>query len=144
MIDLFLACIAWIFIVSGRYYYSKGNNKTANINYIISIIISLIVIVLFIKDLWCGGVNLLNKKHDCLTDFDIQIIKSLANNNLKIKPVSEELHCHRNTVVFHMELIQNITGYDANKFWDMLKLLQYIKALNVEVLDKDGIDFEYS
>ena len=51
MIDLFLVCIAWIFIVSGRYYYSKGNNKIANINYIISIIISLIVIVLFIKDL---------------------------------------------------------------------------------------------
>lgn len=85
-----------------------------------------------------------NKKHDSLTDFDIQVIKSLANNDLKIKPVSEELYCHRHTVVFHMQLIQNITGYDANKFWDMIKLLEYIKVLDVNVLNKDGINFEHS
>lgn len=58
-----------------------------------------------------------------LTEVDKQVILALAECDMKISKAARKLYMHRNTIYYHIELIKNKTGCDANKFYDLLKLV---------------------
>lgn len=55
--------------------------------------------------------------------FDIEVLRGLAKNNLQLKPTSQYLHCHRNTITYHIQNIKKVTGLNPRNFYDMCKLL---------------------
>ena len=62
-----------------------------------------------------------------LKDIDIQIILALAENNMNESRTARCLFMSRNTVVYHIAKIENITGLNASNFYDLVKLVQMVK-----------------
>lgn len=59
-----------------------------------------------------------------MSDQNIRIILSLAKNRMKPTLVGYDLYLHRNTVMYHIEKIREITGLDPLDFYDLCKLLK--------------------
>lgn len=55
--------------------------------------------------------------------FDIEVLRGLAKNDLQLKPTAQYLHCHRNTITYHIQNIKKVTGLNPRNFYDMCKLL---------------------
>jgi DNA-binding PucR family transcriptional regulator len=58
---------------------------------------------------------------------EIKIIFALAECGLNSSRAARKLNFHRNTVVYHIGEIKNITGLDPLDFHDMVKLLRRFK-----------------
>lgn len=63
-----------------------------------------------------------------LSDKHMEIILSLGKHSMRMTEVARELDMHRNTVVYHVERIQEITGKDPLNFYDLLELVMFVKA----------------
>ena len=70
-----------------------------------------------------------------LTDLDMDVIMTLADNNLAVSATARKLFMHRNTAVYHVQKIKKATGLDPLNFYDMIKLVEMVKARRTE----DGI-----
>lgn len=55
-------------------------------------------------------------------------ILAMAECDLNEAKVARVMHYHRNNVVYHCERIYKETGLDPNKFYDLVKLLEMVKA----------------
>ena len=62
-----------------------------------------------------------------LKEKDKQIILSLADNGMKVKPAARELGLHWNVVYSRMDRIWDNTGLDPRNFYDLHKLVQMVK-----------------
>ena len=60
---------------------------------------------------------------NALDERDYKIIQMMAEKNLNVSMTSEALYMHRNTVLYHIEKIKRITGFDARNFFDLHSLL---------------------
>ena len=58
-----------------------------------------------------------------LSQKEIDCLRSLANNNLCVSAAAKEAHYHRNTVVYHLTRVQEKTGLDPFRFFDLAQLL---------------------
>lgn len=58
---------------------------------------------------------------------EIKILFALAECRLNPSMTAIKLNLHRNTVVYHIGEIKNITGLDPLDFYDMTKLLERFK-----------------
>jgi sugar diacid utilization regulator len=58
---------------------------------------------------------------------EIKILFALAECRLNPSMTATKLNFHRNTVVYHIGEIKNITGLDPLDFYDMTKLLERFK-----------------
>ena len=57
------------------------------------------------------------------------MILALANNNMNICGAARELGMARNNVVHHIERIEEITGKDARRFYDLVALVDMVKGM---------------
>ena len=67
-----------------------------------------------------------------LTDVDIQVVLTLANHNMNVSETSRSLYMHRNTVVYHIEKVKELTGLDPTNFHDLVELVQMARAGRTE------------
>lgn len=57
-----------------------------------------------------------------------EIILAMARNDLSASKAARELHRHRNTVIYWIEQMRRDTGLDCRRFYDLVKLLEEVKA----------------
>lgn len=62
-----------------------------------------------------------------MDELDFDIILSLADNNMNITKVARIKYMHRNTVVYHINKVKNITGLDPTNFYDLHKLVEMVR-----------------
>lgn len=67
-----------------------------------------------------------HKKIKALSEQRCKIILSLAANNMNVSETARQLHFHRNTLVYNIERIHKLTGYNPLKFWDLHELAMLI------------------
>ena len=67
-----------------------------------------------------------------LTMDDIKIVLALADQNMNVSKTSRSLFMHRNTVVYHVEKVKELTGLDPTKFHDLVELVQMARARRAE------------
>jgi DNA-binding PucR family transcriptional regulator len=60
-----------------------------------------------------------------LSEVRKDIILSLANHNMNESEVARELFMHRNTVVYNIMRIRQITGKDPMNFYDLHNSVGY-------------------
>lgn len=56
-----------------------------------------------------------------------EIVLAMARNDLNTTKAAKDLHRHRNTVVYWIELIRRDTGLDCRRFYDLVKLLEMVE-----------------
>lgn len=61
-----------------------------------------------------------------LSERDKEIIRSLAQNNMKVSDVARDLYMHRNTVIYNLERIERETGLSPFCFYDLVKLVEKV------------------
>ena len=88
------------------------------------------------------------EKGKAMSERDKEIIIALADNRMNINKAAEARFMHRNTVVYHIDKIKQITGLDPTDFRDLCKLLEIIgeekkkdsqKAKLIELLYRCGV-----
>lgn len=62
-----------------------------------------------------------------LTERDVQIVLTFAKNNMNVSKTAQELFFHRNTVVYHLDKVERMTGLNPFKFYDLMKLVSSLK-----------------
>ncbi len=70
-----------------------------------------------------------------MTQLEAKIIVGLAENNLDVSPTARKLYMHRNTIMYHLRLIQRETRKNPRDFYDMCDLLpmaRQVLALGVD------------
>ena len=73
------------------------------------------------------------KKQRGLTEMQLEVIRSMSKNGMSVTDVGRELYRHRNTVVYHIEAIKEMTGKDPMNFSDLVSLLREIGEMPGEV-----------
>lgn len=73
------------------------------------------------------------KKQRDLSERQMEVIRSMAKNGMRLTDVATELYRHRNTVAYHVEAIKGITGKDPMIFSDLVSLLREIGEMPGEV-----------
>lgn len=61
-----------------------------------------------------------------LTPKQVQIIRLLADNGLKVKPVADAMFYNINTITYHISQVKKATRLDPRNFYDMVELLKLI------------------
>lgn len=69
---------------------------------------------------------------DILNGMDYRIIRSYANNNMKIYLTAQELHYTDGTINYHLKKVKRLTGLDPWNFWDLHKLCDLLKEWRVD------------
>ena len=59
-----------------------------------------------------------------MTEFELKMIKMLAECDMSLQKAANKLYVHRNTLTYHIEKIKQRTRLDARRFYDLLKLLK--------------------
>jgi carbohydrate diacid regulator len=57
----------------------------------------------------------------------VEIILSLADNNMNETKTARELFMHRNTVIYHLRKVKKLTGLDPMNFYDLCKLVERVR-----------------
>ena len=58
-----------------------------------------------------------------MTKHQARIVAALAEQDLNVSRTATATYYHRNTLVYHISMIQRETGLDPRRFYDMCKLL---------------------
>ncbi|MTI71521.1 MAG: hypothetical protein FH751_14840 [Firmicutes bacterium] len=77
--------------------------------------------------------NLVKKSFDNLDNGEIKTAMKFIENDLNLSLAARKLYIHRNTLIYRIEKIEKITGFDLRKFKDALEfnlLLIIYKYLN--------------
>ena len=64
---------------------------------------------------------------------DVEVLRGLALNNLKIKNTAEYLHRSRHTIDYHVRNIKKVTGLNPRNFYDMCKLLVRYNIMSFDI-----------
>ncbi len=62
-----------------------------------------------------------------ITEFELKMIKMLAECDMSLQKAANKLYVHRNTLTYHIKKIKQRTGLDARRFYDLLKLLEMVE-----------------
>ena len=63
-----------------------------------------------------------------LTEIRVKIILALADNSMQISEAARKLYMHRNTVIYNIGRIRDITGKDPMNFYDLHDLVMLVQA----------------
>ena len=66
----------------------------------------------------------MTKYKDQISETDIEIIKKMAANDMNVTKTALELNYNRNTIVYHLEKIERITGYDPCSFYGLVEFVK--------------------
>lgn len=76
-----------------------------------------------------------------MTKIEAEIIVGLAENNLNIAQTAQNMRCHRNTVLYHINKIRQETGTNPTCFRDMHRLLSMAeKVLNCDATELSDVE----
>lgn len=64
-----------------------------------------------------------------LTLIEVDIIKSMAENDLKIANTAKAMQYNRNTIDYHLDAIQKTTGLNPRTFYGLQALLQRFESM---------------
>ena len=67
-----------------------------------------------------------------LKDADIETIIEFSNNNISISETSRKLFLHRNSVVYHLEKVERVTGLSPFRFYDLIQLMQLAGVITIQ------------
>ena len=59
-----------------------------------------------------------------MTEFELKMIKMIAECDMSLQKAANKLYVHRNTLTYHIEKIKQRTGLDARRFYDLCRLLE--------------------
>lgn len=62
-----------------------------------------------------------------LTDVDVQVVLTFADNDMSVTETGRKLFLSRNTVKYHLESVGKKTGLSPLKFYDLVKLVGILK-----------------
>lgn len=62
-----------------------------------------------------------------LTEFDREVLRRWAQENMRVGPVARGLHMHPNTVRYHLSKIRRETGKDPRSFRGLTELLNELE-----------------
>ncbi len=62
------------------------------------------------------------------TGIDERIIFSMAESDLNVSQASISLYMHRNTLLYKIERLEELRGFDIKKFYDLYLLFYLLKA----------------
>lgn len=63
-----------------------------------------------------------------LKPIDHDVILAMCENNLRVSCAADDLHVHRNTVMYRCDVIKRETGLNPRNFYDAHRLLKLIQA----------------
>lgn len=69
----------------------------------------------------------MRKITEYLTDTDVQVVLTFADNNMNATETGEKLFMYRTTVKYHLERVRAKTGLSPFKFYDLVKLVGILK-----------------
>ena len=61
-----------------------------------------------------------------MTEFELKVVKMIADCDMSLQKAANKLYVHRNTLTYHIKKIKQRTGLDARRFYDLLKLLEFV------------------
>ena len=59
-----------------------------------------------------------------LTDMDLKILIAFADNDMNLSKTGRQIYMHRNSIDYHLQRIEEKTGLNPLKFYDLVKLLK--------------------
>jgi sugar diacid utilization regulator len=62
-----------------------------------------------------------------LTDVDVQVVLTFADNDMNATETGKKLFMYRTTVTYHLERVGAKTGLSPFKFYDLVKLVGILK-----------------
>lgn len=62
-----------------------------------------------------------------LSEIKREVILAFAECNMRVRETARKMFKHRNTVVYHLQQIKEITGLDPYNFYDLIKLVEGVK-----------------
>ena len=62
-----------------------------------------------------------------LTDVDVQVVLTFADNNMNATETGKKLFMYRTTVKYHLERVERKTGLNPLKFYDLVELVGVLK-----------------
>lgn len=68
-----------------------------------------------------------------LSDVQVSVIRSMADNDMVVSFVADSLHYHRQNIKYHINQIRKKTGLDPKRFYDLVKLVEMVGGM-----DDDG------
>ena len=87
------------------------------------------------REYWRGYVAALRKimfVSEELRTTDLRLYRSIiiamADHNMNISVVADELHYNRNTICYHINKIIRKFGLNPRKFYDLCQLMKLVKA----------------
>lgn len=57
---------------------------------------------------------------------DVEIIRAMAEHDMNVSEVSRTRFMHRGTVLYHLNRINEETGLDPQKFYDLVDLVNMV------------------
>lgn len=67
-------------------------------------------------------------KRKKLSETDIQVVLAFAENNMRYLEAARQLYFHPNSIRYHLEQVRRKTGLDGTQFYDLVELLNRIRA----------------
>jgi len=62
-----------------------------------------------------------------ITEYEKFLIRTMCKNDLVITKTADELHYHRNSVLYQINNLKKKTGYDLSTFYGAVALLRLIE-----------------
>ncbi len=62
-----------------------------------------------------------------LTQTDVEILKGYAECDMNIQSTGKRLHYGHGTVSYHLKRIEQKTGLNPRRFFDLVKLLEMVE-----------------
>ena len=63
-----------------------------------------------------------------LSDMDIECVLAYAEHDMRVKAAAEKMHYHGNTIRYHLAAVEEKTGYDPRKFYELVRIVGMIKG----------------
>ena len=64
---------------------------------------------------------------DELTDEDIAVIRCLAKSDMNVGRASRAMNYSRYSIVYHLDRVEQKTGYNPRVFYDLVELLRWLR-----------------
>jgi sugar diacid utilization regulator len=64
---------------------------------------------------------------DELTDEDIAVIRCLASSDMNVGRTARAMNYSRYSIVYHMNRVEQKTGYNPRVFYDLVELLRWLR-----------------
>lgn len=59
-----------------------------------------------------------------LNDLDFEVVRAFAENDMNVSRAASNLNYHPNTVRYHLDRVDTVTGLNPRHFHDLVELLE--------------------